>query len=120
VTPFGEVLREVSRKLPDARALFVMDRDGIAVEKLLFQTGDSSESLAAEVIALLRSGGIESADTGLGGVRDVTIGSGRLRIVVSSITADYFLLAVVGPEALLGRAKFVLRLAGMAMEKEFL
>jgi predicted regulator of Ras-like GTPase activity (Roadblock/LC7/MglB family) len=119
MTPFGQVLRDAARRLPDARALFVMGVDGIAVEKLLLESGESFESLAAEVIALLKSGGIESADTGLGLVRDVTIGGEKVKIVASAITTEYFLLAALSADALLGRAKFVLRLAGMAIEKEF-
>ncbi len=119
MTPFGQVLRDVARRLPDARALFVMGVDGIPVEKLPVESGEGFESLAAEVIALLKSGGIENADTGLGKVRDVTIGGEKLRIVVSAITPEYFLLAALSGNAILGRAKFVLRLAGMEIEKEF-
>jgi hypothetical protein len=35
------------------------------------------------------------------------------------ITAEYFLFAALAPGALVGRARFVLRMAGLDLQKEF-
>jgi hypothetical protein len=36
-----------------------------------------------------------------------------------AITPEYFLFAALEPGALMGRARFALRMAGIALEKEF-
>ena len=43
----------------------------------------------------------------------------KMTALLVGITAEYFLFAGLAPGALLGRARFALRLAGLALEREF-
>jgi hypothetical protein len=59
------------------------------------------------------------ADTGLGDVREVCVVSERLGGLLAQITPEYYLFAVLPAGAAMGRARFVLRLASLALEGEF-
>jgi len=43
----------------------------------------------------------------------------KMVAIIVAITEEYFLFASLAPGALLGRSRFALRMAGIALEKEF-
>jgi predicted regulator of Ras-like GTPase activity (Roadblock/LC7/MglB family) len=77
------------------------------------------EAVAAEYTTLLRASLAASADTGLGDLRELAITTDRMATLLVAITPEYFLFAALSPGALLGRARFALRLAGFALRSEF-
>ena len=56
---------------------------------------------------------------GLGGLRDLQIGTEATTALLIEVTGDYYLVALLDPDANTGRARFHLRMAGLELEREF-
>jgi predicted regulator of Ras-like GTPase activity (Roadblock/LC7/MglB family) len=119
VSRFGEVLRAVAARVPEARVLMIMGTDGIPVEKLVLQPDPNLETVAAEFTGLLRASVSAASDTGLGDLRELCVVTDRLTALLVGITPEYFLFAALAPGAVAGRARFALQLAGDSLEHEF-
>ena len=117
---FAEALNAIAGKVPEAQLLIIMATDGIPVQKLVVRQDPNLEAVAAEYTALLRASVSAATDTGLGNLHELTVVTDRMTALLVGITPEYFLFAAFAPETVAGRARFVLRLAGMALEKEFL
>lgn len=116
---FAEVLQGVAARVPEAHVLMVIGTDGIPVEKLVNVHDAVSEGVAAELTTLLRAGLSAAEDTGLGALQELSVSSERMTTLMTAITPEYFLFASLGPGALLGRARFALRLACASLLSEF-
>jgi predicted regulator of Ras-like GTPase activity (Roadblock/LC7/MglB family) len=119
VTSFGEVLQRVAARVPETQMLVVMATDGIPIEKLVVRPDPNLEAVAAEYTTLLRASATTATDTGLGALRELSVVTEKMVAVIVAITSEYFLFASLTPGALMGRARFALRLATLALEKEF-
>jgi predicted regulator of Ras-like GTPase activity (Roadblock/LC7/MglB family) len=119
-TAFSDALRRVARRIPEAEVLMVIGTDGIPIEKLHLREQAENEAVAAELTGLLRATVSTSEETGLGPLRELSVGTDRRSALLVSITPDYFLYASLAPGAILGRARFALRLAGASLLSEFL
>ncbi len=116
---FGDALKQVALKVPESQVLMVMGTDGIPIEKLVIQAHTNMEAIAAEYTSLLRASLSSASDTGLGALQELAIHTERMTALLVSITPEYFLFAALQPGAVVGRARFALRMAGVALEKEF-
>lgn len=116
---FDEALRGVATRVPETRVVMVMGTDGIPIERLVIHAEANLEAVAAEYTTLLRAGLTAATDTGLGQLREIAIVTDKMTTLIHAITREYFLFAALSPEAVVGRARFALRLAGLALEKEF-
>lgn len=119
MTAFGESLRRVASRVPETQMLIIMGTDGIPVEKLVVRPDPSLEAVAAEYTTLLRASLTAAADTNLGGLQEMAIVTDKVMAVLVAITPEYFLFAALTPGAVLGRARFALRMAGASLEREF-
>jgi len=119
VSSFSDALRAVAVRVPEAEAIMVIGTDGIPIEKLMLRPDPNLEAVAAEHTTLLRASMSAAADTGLGGLQELAITTERMTTLLVAITADYFLFASLAPGAVVGRARFALRLAGLALRREF-
>lgn len=119
VPAFGEALRIVSTRVPETQMLMIMGTDGIPIEKLVLRPDPNLEAVAAEYTTLLRASVSASSDTGLGELRELSVVTEKMIAILVSITDEYFLFAALAPDALAGRARFALRLAGMSLKREF-
>lgn len=116
---FGDTLRQVAAKVPESQVLMVMGTDGIPIERLVIRAEANLEAVAAEYTSLLRASLSAAADTGLGSLQELAIHTERMTALMVAITPDYFLFAALQPGAVVGRARFALRMAGLALEREF-
>ena len=119
MTAFSDTLKQVAARVPETQVLIVMGTDGIPVEKLVVRPSPNLEAVAAEYTSLLKSGVAVAGDTGLGELKELAVVTEKMTTVLVAITPEYFLFAGLEPGALLGRARFALRVAGIALEKEF-
>jgi len=119
VAGFGDALKQVALKVPESQVLMVMGTDGIPIERLVIHAEANLEAVAAEYTSLLRASLSAAADTGLGSLQELAIHTEHLTALMVSITPDYFLFAALQPGAVVGRARFALKMAGLALEKEF-
>ena len=68
---------------------------------------------------MLRASLSAASDTGLGALRELAVVTERMTTLLVAITPEYFLFAALRPGAVVGRARFALRLAGLSLRSEF-
>jgi len=119
VAGFRDALDAIAARVPETQLLIIMGTDGIPVERLIVRPSANLEAVAAEYTTLLRSSVAAAADTGLGGLQELTIVTEKMVALLVAITPEYFLFAALAPGALVGRARFALHNTGMSLEKEF-
>ena len=119
MSAFSDTLKQVAARVPETQLLIVMGTDGIPIEKLVVRPAANLEAVAAEFTSLLRSGVAVAADTGLGPLKELSVVTEKMIALLVAITPEYFLFAGLEPGALMGRARFALRVAGIALEREF-
>lgn len=101
------------------QVVMIMGTDGIPIEKYVVRQDPNMEAVAAEYTTLLRASVSAATDTGLGELLELAVVTERMTTLLVGITPEYFLFASLQPGALLGRARYALKLAGMGLEKEF-
>ena len=119
MTGFSDALKKVAARVPETQMLIVMATDGIPIEKLVVRADPNLEAVAAEYTTLLRASASTASDTGLGALQELSVVTEKMVAVIVAITSEYFLFASLAPGAIMGRARFALRMAGVALEKEF-
>ncbi len=113
---FLDQLSRISNRIDGALALSLVARDGIPVESFSSDPELDLEVLAAELIAQVRSITENHRELDVGEVQQFSVSTDRLTLMVSSVTSDYYLLLVLGPEGNYGRARFELRRARLLLE----
>ena len=116
---FREALKAVAQRVPETQVLMVIGTDGIPVDKLAVHPIQDVEAVAAEHTTLLRASLSAASDTGLGALRELAVVTERMTTLLVAITPEYFLFAALRPGAVVGRARFALRLAGLSLRGEF-
>lgn len=104
---------------PGVLALAIADREGIAVESWGPEAKDAEETVA-EYTGFLREVTNANRELQLGELQQVVIGGSKRILVVTFITPEYFLFAVVDKEGNPGKARFTSRLAAWRLRPEFL
>jgi predicted regulator of Ras-like GTPase activity (Roadblock/LC7/MglB family) len=112
-------LREVAARVPETQVLMLMGTDGIPIDRLVVRADANLEAVAAEFTTLLRASVSAAGDTGLGSLLELCVVTEKMTALLFGITEDYFLFAALEPGALIGRARFALRLAALGLEREF-
>ena len=119
MTGFADALKTIAARVPETQVLIVMGTDGIPIDKLVVRPQPNLDAVAAEYTTLLRASLSAAADTGLGDLKELSIVTERMVALLVSITPEYFLFAALAPGAVMGRARFALHSAGLALEREF-
>lgn len=115
---FREDLGRIRDRVEGAIALMLVAADGIPVESVSSDPGLDLEALAAEMIDQARKISENHRDLEVGEVRQLSVTTDRVTLMVGSVTPEYYLLFVLGPGASYGRARFELRRAGLLLEKD--
>jgi predicted regulator of Ras-like GTPase activity (Roadblock/LC7/MglB family) len=115
---FAERLNRITRRIDGALALSLVAKDGIKVDSVCFDPGLDLEGLAAEMVSQARSISNNHRELEVGDVQQLSVTTDRVTLMVSSVTSDYYLLLVLGPDANYGRARFELRRARLLLEKD--
>ena len=121
MTDFEETLRTIVERTDGAVGAVIMGLDGISVARADARPDIIDlDVVAAEYTALLRKSMRTAADdASLGEMRELVIVSDRLAFLIMLITPEYFLLLALESPAGLGRARFELRKAQLALEEDF-
>ena len=117
---FLEQLSRISDQIGGVLALSLVAKDGIPVESVSSDPDLDIEVLSAELVAQARSITENHRNLDVGEVQQLSVMTDRMTLIVSSVTADYFLLLVLGPGGNHGRARFELRRARLALEGDLL
>lgn len=115
---FRDYLNRIRGRIEDVVALSLVARDGIAVDSVSSDPELDLEALAAEMIAQAREISENHRELEVGDVRQLSVITDRVTLMVSSVTPDYYLLLVLGPGGNFGRARFELRRARLLLEKD--
>jgi len=116
---FAEALREIAGRLPEVDALLLMGIDGLPIEKVVRNQNLNMEMLTAEFTTVLRNSNQTGVEVNAGTPDELIILSGKMTVIMKTITPDYFFMMICNPDANLGRARFELKKAKYHLEKEF-
>lgn len=115
---FLELLSQISGRIDGALALSLVARDGMPVESVSSDPEIDLEALGAEMVAQARAISDNHRELAVGSVQQLSVTTERVTLMVSTVTPDYYLLLVLGPEGNYGRARFELRRARLLLEDE--
>lgn len=116
---FTERLQQVKDRIEGAVSVSLVAKDGIPVES----AGDKSldlETLAAELMSQVRTVSQNQQDLSVGKVRQFSVTTEEMTLMVGALTDDYFLMVVLNTETSFGRARFELRRAVLLFEEDLL
>ena len=116
---FDVALEQVVTRVPEIRFVTLTDTEGIEVARTSVRTDQDAQSLATEYTTVLRTVVGMARDHRLGALRELQIGTEKTTALLVAITADYYLVALLEPDSITGRARFHLRMAGLDLEREF-
>lgn len=114
---FDEVVSDLLHGCPEARGAAIVDPDGIPV--VAYPSGSALEVLCAEFASILREVGQAGREFHHGALRQFSVHAERVIIILTSLAEGYFLLLVLDTGAVVGRARFLSRVAGERLYPEF-
>jgi len=116
---FSETLKAIAEGMPDTDCVLLMGMDGLPIEKVTRNQSVNIETISAEFTSLLKVTSQTSAEVEAGKLDEVMVLSDKMVVVMKAITKEYFLMLILPKDANLGRARFELKKAKYALEKEF-
>jgi predicted regulator of Ras-like GTPase activity (Roadblock/LC7/MglB family) len=118
---FIGTLTQMVDRIEGCAAGAILGVDGILIERYVHQLAPALDIdvLATEFTTLLRRSMRTASDTELGDLREMLLATDEMTFLVRPITSEYFLLLAVNPGGNVGRARFELRKAQLALEIEF-
>jgi predicted regulator of Ras-like GTPase activity (Roadblock/LC7/MglB family) len=114
---FDDSLRDVKDSVDGVRAVVLVDRDGMVVSAA-GDRRDALELIAASYMDLARRAMSAHREGGLGPADEMMLCGPEGSVVFRTVADEYGLLAVVGPEGILGRIRFELRKVGARVRPE--
>ena len=118
---FTDTLTGMIDRVEGSAGAVILGIDGIVIERHVRDVDPhlDLDLVATEFTTLLRRGVHTATDTELGDLSELMLATDRMTFLVRPITAEYFLLFGINPGGNVGRARFELRKAQMALETEF-
>ena len=108
---FTERLHKILQAVEGARAVCLIGRDGIAIERLAISEEPNLDVATAQFTDIAKKLQIANAELEAGGLREMIERTERYLGVLSAVTPEYFLLMVLSPDGSRGRARYELRKA---------
>jgi predicted regulator of Ras-like GTPase activity (Roadblock/LC7/MglB family) len=115
---FRDTLRGIAERVADTRAVAIVGADGIPVETYSVGEDVSIESVAAELMALVKSAQNPRAELSFGPIRELALVGEGQRAVLSRISPEYYLLLLLGGEGTLGHGRYELARAATGLQEE--
>jgi predicted regulator of Ras-like GTPase activity (Roadblock/LC7/MglB family) len=118
---FIGTLTQMVDRIEGCAAGAILGVDGILIERYVHELAPALDIdvLATEFTTLLRRSMRTASDTELGDLREMLLATDQMTFLVRPITSEYFLLLALNPGGNVGRARFELRKAQLALEIEF-
>jgi predicted regulator of Ras-like GTPase activity (Roadblock/LC7/MglB family) len=118
---FSKTLQTIVNRVEGGAGAVILGIDGIVIERYVkdMQSDLDLELIATELSTLLIRSMHTASDTGLGDLREMMFATELMTFLLRPITAEYFLLFGLNPGGNIGRARFELRKAQLALETEF-
>ena len=118
---FTKTLQTIVDRVEGGAGAVILGIDGILIERYVkdMQSDLDLELIATELSTLLMRSLHTASDTGLGDLREMMFATDLMTFLLRPITPEYFLLFGLNPGGNVGRARFELRKAQLALETEF-
>jgi len=116
---FREVLERIVDSLKETYGIFVMDSDGLSVEKVVLGDEYTLETLAVECANYMKNAQVMLSNPQLGGADELFLSAQRIQILVKTLSPDYYLILFLKPGASVGQARYELSKAKLDLAKEF-
>ena len=115
---FEESMKELLESCPGARGAAIVDPDGIPV--VVSPEDGSLEVLGAELATILHDLAVAARELQHGQLEQCSVFAEDAVIILTTITAGYFLVLVLGREGLAGKGRFLSRLVRSRLYSEFI
>jgi len=115
---FRDTLQRIARKVEGTRAVSIVGLDGIPIDFMMPEQSIAIEEVAAELGAFVKRLESPRAEMQSGEIRELVVAAEKSVAILSRITPEYYLLLLLGEEAGLGRGRWELSKAALALEKE--
>ena len=118
---FADTLGNITERIEGCAAALILGIDGIAIERQVRSVDPllDIDLIATEFTTLVRRNMRTATDAEMGEMREMVFVTDGLTLVLRPITPEYFLTLALEPGGNVGRARFELRKAQLAMETEF-
>lgn len=118
---FKAALESIIESTDGAIGALIMGTDGIAVEKVLLPEAIEAnlDVAATELTSLVRAAQRAGRDTGLGGVRELTLALDAATVIMRLFSREYFVVVALKSEGNFGRGRYELRKAELQLAREF-
>ena len=117
---FSETLTGLANRIEGCAAVVILGIDGIPIERHVHIDSELDiETVATEFTTLVRRSMRTASDSELGEMREMVFATDTMSFLLRPITSEYFLLLALTAGGNVGRARFELRKAQLAMETEF-
>src|SRR5918912_3564987 len=118
---FADTLNQITQRVEGCSAALILGIDGIAIERQVRSVDPrlDIDLIATEFTTLVRRNMRTATDAEMGEMGEMVFSTELLTLVLRPITAEYFLMLALNPGGNVGRARFELRKAQLAMEAEF-
>lgn len=118
---FKAALEAIIENTDGAIGALIMGTDGIAVEKVMRPEADEAnlDVAATEFTSLVRNAQRAGNDTGLGGVRELSVTLDSATVIMRLFSREYFVVLALKPEGNFGRGRYELRKAELQLAREF-
>jgi len=115
---FLEILKQLVDGVEDGVAATVMGMDGIAVQQYISAGEYDVETVGVEYGKVIDE--IKKASTllNLGEIEEIMVTTKGKDVLLRMLTPEYYIAFVVGHEATLGKARYLLRKASVLARKE--
>ena len=111
-------LRRATDAVPGARGIFLMGTDGVPVAGAGGGGDLEMDVVTASYADLLRRIGEANREIRLDAPTELVVGCPGVKLVYRSVTPEYGLLAVLEPDGSVGRARYELLKASLALRPE--
>jgi len=115
---FHDSLEQTINAVPGALALSLVGYDGIGIESVIRENRVDMDNLAAELTTFIRGISAAHADLKLGRLQQVALLSPEYASILSSVTAEYFILCVMERKGFFGKARYELKKLAWRLEGE--
>ncbi len=114
-----ETLENLLRSMKAARGIYIMDKDGLVVERAESPEASNLEETFVEFLQGFRSVRSSSAELRLGPVTELSVSTESGRYLYRPINQEYLLALAMTPDGFLGEASYRLKQAAALLAADF-
>src|SRR5262245_17642992 len=115
---FTERLHKILQAVEGARAVCLIGRDGIAIERLAVSEEPNLDLATAQFTDIAKKLQVANQELEAGELRELICKTENYLVLLSSVTPEYFVMMVLSADGSLGRARYELRKAAAAFHDE--